>query len=645
MRKWLVICFLLISYLGYSQPASDTQLAAEYFRNKDYEKSLLYFEKLYNKAGNSQSHSNYYYTYYLACLNNLERFKEAEKLAKKQARKYPQNQSYALDLGEVYEKQGLTDKAKSQYEKAIKNVGKGSNDILKLGNAFKYKSKLDYALQVFEYGAKTSNNYPFEKNIAEIYGLQGNQEQMVNAYLDVLKEEKFAGHQYSIQRNLETAIDFSNKKDPLAEYLRIELLKRIQKNSSVEAYNEMLIWYFLQREEYNSALIQTKALDKRRKSEGEEVFILSQMCVKNKAFSTAIKGYKYVYENFPESYYGRTSKSNMLDALFQKVTSTSYTNDDLQDLKTQFESALSSTDLGKNSSTVPLMQQLAHIEAFYLKNPKQAETLLNEALNMPGIPKRIKALCKLDLADIQVLTGKVWSASLNYMQVEKMYKEDTYGHTAKFRNARIYYYTGQFDWAQGQLDALKASTSKLIANDAMQLSLLITDNTGLDQDTSKLAMKMFAQADLMAFQLKHNEALATLDSIHNMFFGHALADEILYKKYEIFVTKRNYSEAVTYLEEIKKNHSEDILADDAIFNLGDIYQYQLGDKEKAKEYYKTLIFDFPGSIFTAEARKRYRALGGKESEGIKINKENGPKILNSDSINFPDKPDLEEIKQ
>ena len=100
------------------------------------------------------------------------------------------------------------------------------------------------------------------------------------------------------------------------------------------------------------------------------------------------------------------------------------------------------------------------------------------------------------------------------------------------KSEKIAYYQGDFNWAQAQLDVLKSSTSKLIFNDAMNLSLLITDNYNLD--TTDVPMMLFAKADLLSFQKKYNKAINLYDSILNSFKGHDLSDEIYLGKYQIY---------------------------------------------------------------------------------------------------------------
>ena len=615
LKNNITLLFLVLSGLAFAQPP-DQQMAAHYYNNGEYDKARLYYEKLYG-----QSPTDYNYSFYLKTLMALEDYKESEKLVKKHRKRNPRRVTYALDLASVYEATGEQERADDIYQDALKDMPLDYRSVLELGDAFKDKGKLDLALAAFEKGKKHVTSYPFGLKTAEIHGKLGHQEQMISEYLDVLGKQ--SRYMITVQNAMTRLLDFEEP-NASTDLLRTSLLKRVQKDPDNQVYTEMLIWYFIQIRDFNAAIIQGKALDRRMKnSDGEDVMILSNMCRANHEYDVAIKGYKYVVETYPNGFHSSQARLNMMGCLYDKITTSTYTEQDLLDLEAKFEELLSPEQMGRNSITVPIMLQLAHIEAFYLHNRTKAVNILEEAISIPRISQTNLGQCKIELGDVHVMSGNVWDASLYYMQVEKTFKEDVLGHEAKFKNAKIYYYTGQFDWAQAQLNVLKASTSKLISNDAMELSLLITDNLGLD--TTARPMQLFANADLLIFQNRFAEALATLDTITREYGAHALSDEILFKKYEIAHKKRDFETAVGYLSAIVTGHGDDILGDDATYLLAEIYDYQMKDKEKAKEHYKKILFDYDNSIYVAEARKRYRALGGNENEGgftpIIINKE------------------------
>ena len=121
---------------------------------------------------------------------------------------------------------------------------------------------------------------------------------------------------------------------------------------------------------------------------------------------------------------------------------------------------------------------------------------------------------------------------------------------------------------------------------------------------------LYAHADLLAFQNKDDIALITLDSINTLFPAHALADDILFKKAKIMEKRQDYETAAKYLQNIVDAYNYDILADDALFRLAELNQFHFNNIEKAKELYQKILVDYSGSLFTVEARKRFRELRG-----------------------------------
>lgn len=583
----------------FAQQSTDEQLAQQFFQNKEFDKALDYYEKLYNKKSPQQ-----FYTPYLNCLIETKDCKKAEKIVKKQIKQNPDSPQLYVDLGNVYTVGEEPDKARTAWDQAIKSI-KIDDQAFAVANAFMATHQYNYAIATYLKGRKISqNNYPFSFELADVFKEKGDNISMINEYLDLLETQD--SYIQTVQNALQTSFgnDAATKQN---ELLKTELLKRISKSPDNTIFSELLIWMEIQQKDWDGAFVQAKALDKRKKEEGNRVMGLAQLFAQNEAYDVAIKAYQYVISKGPEVYYYTKARIELLYVYYQKVvTKGNYTATDLTELEKNYNTTIK--ELGKSASTVPLLENLAHLQAFYLNKPKDAISLLEETIAIPQLSPQVQADCKLELADILLMTGDIWEASLRYSQVEKAFKYDEIGQEAKFRNARISYYTADFKWAQAQLDVLKGATAKLISNDAMDLSLLISD--ALADDTNEAPLAIYARADLLAFQNKDSLAKITLDTINTLFQNHALADEILYKKAQIDLKHANYAEAATYYEAILKNYGEDVLADDALFKLADLNENQFKNIDKAKELYQQLLEKYPGSLYVVEARKRFRKLRG-----------------------------------
>ena len=605
MKFLFGLLFIWISSFSFSQGETDQQLAQHYYSNGDFEKAKTYYIKIYEKDP-----SKFNFNRYFDCLNQTGDLKEAEKVLKKQSSANRYDIEYKVLLGQFYEDTKETDKAQKIYSDLIDNLEPDPASIISLFNAFKSKERNDLAFSTIEKGRKIlRDSYPLHFQFAELYGAMGQTEKMIGEYLDLLDFQ--SSYASTIQTVLARQIDFTASVSKEYDFLKSALLERIQKKPGESVYSEMLIWLFIQKKNFTGALVQVQAMDKRLNEQGRGVLELGKMCVENKEYETARKAFKYVIALGDEKLFYYQAENALLNTRFLEVTTNrNYSAEELQSTISEYQTTL--LRVGKKRSSIPLIIELSHIQAFYANQATEAITLLTEALLIPGITDMQKAELKMQLADIHVLHGDIWEASLFYMQIESELKFEPIGHEAKFKNARIFYYDGEFDFAQSQLGVLKESTTKLIANDALKLSILITDNFGLDSNYQ--AMTWFANGDLLIEQHRNSEAFVLFDSIIATFPYHSLGDEILIRKSKAMQLQGDWTKAISYLEELLKYYKEDILADDALFQLGDIYENHLNDKEKASEFYKTLLFDFKGSLYSVEVRKRYRSIRGDASD-------------------------------
>ena len=607
LRYLLYSCFFLcsMSMIVHAQPGSDEQLALHYFQNSEFEKAVEIYKQLY-----SRSRSDVHFRYLKDSYVQLGNYSEAEKLIKKHIKRSGANAAgYFVELGYIYQLGGSQKKADREYQEAIETVVKrGGHQVHAVARAFTDKQLYEYALSTYRRVEKIQPNQIYNYHIAGIYAQMGAMERMYEEYLELLNINK--NYLQTVKNYLSQYVsdDPENERN---EKLRELLLRRVQTTRN-ESFSNLLIWLFIQEKNFNNAFVQVRAIDKRNNGNQSKVYELAKVAYTNQAYDVALKCYNYIIEIGQRSPYYLDAKVESLYVLQQKVVSSvNYNDSDLVNLENKYQQVLD--EFGKTRFTVLLMKDFGHLKGFYLHQAEKAVELLEEALDVTQANPRDLAMVKIELGDLFLLAGEVWEAILYYSQVEKQFKESPIGQEAKFRRARVSYYQADFAWAQAQLDVLKASTSKLIANDAMKLSLLISDNTALD--TTETAMRSYAHADLLAYQNKDTEALTSLDSLIEAFPGHELIDESLYKKAQLRIKRKEYQKAAANLEAIVESYSFQILADDALYQLALLKEEVFQDQEGAKELYQKIILDHSDSIYVAEARKRFRLLRGDKIQG------------------------------
>lgn len=592
---------LLAVSVSWAQKATDDQIAMQYYDQKDYEKAAIYFDKVYDKNPDA------YYTYYFKTLMALKDYGRAEKITKKQIKRNETASYLYVSLGRIYRLQGDKKKEEEQYQKAIRELVPEQNAIFALAHAFEEDQLYDYAIEVYKKGRKQyANTYPFYYEVADLYKKKGDLKAMINEYLDAIEFRE--SELYTAQGNLQNSLGYDDKtggfNNPL---LKQELLKRIQQHPDELVLSEFLIFIQTQQKDFEGAFVQTKAIEKRRHEDGYRMMELAKLCVSNEDYVTAQKCYEYVMSKGKDhSFYEVALIENINTQYLRLTAQASPAVQDINALQANIDQAIK--EYGISNMTLPLVKKQALIKAYYQDKPQEAIDLLQNTITNYGFDSKTLADIKLDLGDINLLSGNIWDASLLYSQVEKDFKYEAIGQEAKFRNAKLSYYAGDFQWAKAQADILKGATSKVIANDALDLSLIISDAIGID--TNEVPLRMFSSADLLILQHQYDRAIARLDSINLLFSTHTLGDDIYFKKAEIYKKLGRYAESAKMLANIGEFFPDGIYADDALFKQAELYERFLNDREKAKALYEELMTKYPGSIYVAEARKRFRALRG-----------------------------------
>ncbi len=588
-----VICFLSIAMM-----AQDSKLANEYYRSGEYEQAAALYKKIWVES----RYNEYYFDRYIESLLALEDYDQSLKEIKTQLKRNPKDVNLYVVRGKVLERQGKGEEAEKQYAKAVQQLPKDHNKIRNLANAFNRLTKYELALKTYKMGEALLNQSGiFSYQIADIYKRLGNTSEMIHYYLLSVNENpnQLATMKNYFSRTL-TEEDFP--------VLKEKLFVNIQDDPDNVNFPELLEWVYIQEKDYKKALRQAKALDLRLEENGTRVFNIGMIASNDGQFDTAIGAYQYVIDNkgINSSYYLEARQELLSNRKKKVVKNPNYSNQDLLDLQNEYISYLS--EIGKNKQSAFIVAELANLEAYYMNDLPSAINRLNEMIEYPGVNKYVKANGKISLADFYLIQGEIWEATLLYSQVDKDFKEDYLGEKARYRNALLSYYNGDFQWAQKQFDVLKASTSKLISNDAIDKSVFIMDNLALD--TSDVAISMYAEAELMTRQNKYAQAFNKLDSLATAFPDHSLVDDIYYQKAILYRKQKDYDKAVEMYMTVIENHNEEIRCDNSIFELAEMYEMEIGDIDKAQELYEKLFLDYSNSVFAIEARKKYRSLRG-----------------------------------
>ncbi|WP_396168523.1 tetratricopeptide repeat protein [Flavobacterium sp.] len=588
MKKTLFLLFSLAFTLFVS--AQSEQLAQNYMDRGEFEKAQIAYEELLK----SQPSNSNYFQQTVVCYQQLQQFEKANKAIEDRLDKFKQG-NLLVELGYNFQLQKNTDKAKKYYEQALDKIRKNTNEVYTIATTFEKKSLVDYALQAYQIAValEPKNNFNFQ--MALLYGQKGDTDNMIEMFLT----ESYKTPQNLIPiQNQFTRFLTEDSKENFNEALKKAILIRIQKTQDL-FWNEYLSWFYVQMKEYGKAFIQQKAIYKRNPESFANIVNLGQLAIEENDDEAAKEILGFVLENTQDLDLKIQSNAYLMEMKIKKATPQDYLaiRQELDALLKQF---------GESPFTLSLLKLKAHFVTFNLKDSEAGKSILKNALEMPINREQIASI-KMELADILLFEEKFNQALIYYSQIESDANNSPVGQEANLKIAKTSYYKGDFKWANHQLEVLKSASTQLIANDALDLFLLISDNTV--EDSTQVALKKFSHADFLLFQDKKQDALAAFQAILKENKGDAIEPVTLLRTGKIYESLGNMASALANYKLILDNFKECIYIDEALFYSAEIYS-QNNEIEKAKPLYEELITKHEDSIYYVIAQKKYRKLRG-----------------------------------
>lgn len=595
MRMIFMLGVLLVATVTMVGQTSKDRLASEYYTSGEYEKAAILYKKLWDE----NNRRNNYYDRYITCLIQSAQYDVARKEVTQRLKNEPQNVALYVKQAAIYTAEGFPERADDLYKKALEEMPADARSIYALGGAFQQQRNYKLALQTYEKGATMiGDTLRFAGQLRSLAQAENDKPRVIHYSLVSLKQK---GRQASgVKNQLQRFLKIEDH-----EAFQAQLYQFIQKYPEITTYPEMLEWSFIQQRDFTSALRQARALDRSMNENGNRVYSLASIASNHGDYDTAIKALEYIINKKSKSSpYYLAASSDLLRVKRSKVMAGEATPGMLDTIEASYYEFFDNYGLTPDVAYVLL--DLARFQNTYQKDEAKAIKSLQELIAMRGVNKRVLANAKMDLGDLYLLQGERWEATLLYAQVDKDFPEDELGEDARYRNALLSYYVGDFEWAQEQFDILKASTTKLIANDAIDRSVFIMDNLGLD--TTAHPLMVYADSELKIFQRRYEEAFDQLTVLSNLYDGHGLIDDILYLEANAYVELKEYETAADLYARVASEFPEDIRADNSIYALARLYEKEFDDLNRAANLYEKLFIDYKDSTFAVDARKRYREL-------------------------------------
>lgn len=588
MKKIFLFLSLFASLFVFAQ---NEQLAINYFDKGEFEKAIISFDELLkNQQGNS-----FYFQKIIESYQQLQQYDQADKRLQERYAKYKQP-SLLVEIGYNYQLQKDAGKAKKFYEQAISKINENPSNVYAVANTFEKKVLLEYALESYNLAIKLEPKFKFNYQMAVIYGQLGKMDLMIDTFL----EEAYSNQNNTIMiQNQLSRFMTEEAEETFNTALRKALLVRAQKNQDI-FWNQFLSWFFVQQKDYAKAFIQEKAIYRRDPESFSNIVNLAELAMEENEEETAKEIFAFVLENTQDLDLQIRAHYFLMESKIQKAPEKEYPA-----IKSELDVLVKKYGISPYTLSLQILQ--AHFATFNLKNPEEGKTILKRALELP-LNKYQTADVKMELADILLYEEKFNQALIYYSQIEEDLKNDAVGHEASLKAAKTSYFKTDFEWALKQFKELKSASTQLIANDALELFLLINDNTVAD--STQVGLKKFARGDYLLYQNKNKEALEQFQSILKEYKGQEIEDETLLRIGETYEKLGDYNAALAQYQGIIDNHKDGIYIDEALYFSAEIYNKKLKDTDKAKALYEQILFNHEDSIYFVEARKKFRQLRG-----------------------------------
>lgn len=581
-----------------AQQSSDRALAEQYFKQQEYRKALDFLAPEMEDSRDKRVYEIAWESFL-----ELQDYRAAEKWALDWRKRLPQQrENFEVDLIFLYLKQDKTRKAERVQEDIEEQIAAQPGRAYIYAKVLQSRGYPERAMAVFQAAIAVRPQMNFDYQMAQLYGEMGELKKMYDLYIQMV--ERNPGYLGNVKMLLSQTVQQGGLPPEEGQYFKEQLVKKIQAGASPKL-NELLVHVFVQEKDFASAFTQLRALERRGAVSSGELFRLAQMTEGNGQWALAERIYTYLKSKGPEDAFYNASMMAFLRSKKEQLSQSGASAAEWQSLAESYRKE--GAFLAAEPQKAQWLLDRAEIAAYHLGQEEAAQGFLEDILATGFVSKSNRARAYIALGDLKLYQGERYEAILHYRRAERDFEQSPLGQEAKFKRAKAAYYAGDFEWAQNIFDVLKASVSKLIANDAMRYSLLIKDNMALDSNTEVLSA--YARADLHFFQNQLDSARRLLEILALSYSDHPIHDELLFRLGEIHLRQGQKAEAAARWQELVDAYPKGILSDEALYRLA-LLQQEMGQLEAAAQSLEDLFIRFPDSYFSAEARREYRRLRG-----------------------------------
>ncbi len=520
------------------------------------------------------------------------------------------DQGLFAELGSLHYQKGDFENAKRYWNEAIAISPSSPQSYRVVYYSMNANRAFEDAISLLIDGReKLSAPKEFRSDLGHLYGLVGDHGNAISEYLNLIVEqpEQIGYVKRRLSRITEQAGVLNESIPPVQ--------KAIQDNPLNRQVRELAAWLYFEGGLYEQAFKTNQAIDILEKENGRTLYVFAKNAMSAEAYPVALKAFQKVLELYPDApaaansrfataqlyiKEGRGKDESGYDSRGNRIAAQNF--DMARSVLLEFLQKHS-----KDGRAPDALFELAKLESDVYFRLGESESMLKEIQSKyPGHPAA--DLSAFQLGSIALMKDDLVTARLEFSRLEKNLRTGELAESARFQIAMIDFYSGQFESATILTKAVDTNTSTDMANDAIELKILLQENRG--PDSLDTALVHFARASLLQRQRSFDAANALLRQIEKEFPEHALEDEVHYKRAEIARAKGDLQNAIDLFSSIPELYPKSYLCDVSLKNVGEILEKDLGDIDAAMAIYSSILDKYPGSLLAPDLRDRIRKLRG-----------------------------------
>ena len=437
---------------------------------------------------------------------------------------------------------------------------------------------------------KPQINVAYER--ALLHAQLGQYELQYQGYLQALEQNR--GYLTTIEAKIAQNLSFdeSGMHSRTVKKVLLDALKR----GANPLFEQLYLFVLRQEGNFAQAITYLKASSKRGPLAVEPLIEVAQECVELGEHDLAQDALEFLLSNAQElRYVGRLEF--VLVQLAQSYVASNL-NDEFQQLSSQYpmgsQRGVFHWELYRESQKFKALPKASEALSAYSENLAQLRDMY------PAGKQR--GLVYLAEADAKRSYGQFDEALMDYARAEQLLGDSEEGDQARLEKALCALYRGDITWAKTQLEVLLKSTSKIIANDAMEYALLISANSV--EDTLMEGLQLMKEPLLLEAQWEYSQALEQYENLLNVLIAHELYDDLLLRLGRLHAQLSQYAQARAYFIQLEAVSKGGMWLEEAIYFAAKMSALLKSDTAALE--LEDYLVEYPNGLYTEEARQFYR---------------------------------------